>query len=50
MSGYAFRATRICVQCHAEFSACITLAATAGIVWWRSEPRYCQDCRRRSNA
>ena len=44
MSGYAFRATRVCVQCRREFTALISIAATAGVVWWRYEPRRCQEC------
>ena len=44
MSGYAFRATRVCAECRSEFSAFITLAATAGFVWWRSEPTRCNEC------
>ena len=38
---YVFRATRVCVECRAEFRAIITLAETAGIVWWRCEPKHC---------
>ena len=45
MSGYAFRATRVCAECHAEFSAYIVIAATAGVVWWRSEPTRCKNCK-----
>ena len=45
MSGYAFRATRVCAECRAEFSACITLVANAArVVWWRCEPKRCQKC------
>ena len=45
MSGYAFHATRVCAECHAEFSAYITIAATAGVVWWRCEPTHCKNCK-----
>ena len=40
MSEHVFRATRVCAECHAEFSAIITLAETTGIVWWRCDPRH----------
>ena len=45
MSGYAFRATRVCAECRREFNAYITIAAMAGVVWWRCEPTHCKECR-----
>ena len=51
MSGYAFRATRVCAECSSEFSACITIVSNAArVVYWRSEQTRCPDCIRRSNA
>ena len=44
MSGYAWTATRTCAECRAEFSANITIITTAGIVLWRYEPTWCQEC------
>ena len=45
MSGYAFRATRVCADCRCEFIAFIVIAATGSVVWWRREQTRCEDCR-----
>ena len=45
MSGYAFRAKRVCADCRRDFIAFIVIAATAGVVWWRREQTRCEDCR-----
>ena len=45
MSGYSFRAMRVCVVCGREFSAVIALAVNAAQhVWWRCEPKHCLEC------